>query len=120
MCYHRCMTMIAQHEHGQLRALEALFHSLSDSNRLAIVSRLREGEARIADLVADLGLAQSTISAHVACLRDCGLVTGCPEGRQMFYSLTVPELLHLLGDAETILEKTNQAVLDCPIFGEPA
>lgn len=111
--------MIIPHQHDQLRALEALFHSLSDTNRLAIVLRLRDGEARIADLVAHLGLAQSTISAHVACLRDCGLVTGRPQGRQMFYSLTVAELLHLLGDAETILEKTNHAVLDCPIFGEP-
>lgn len=109
--------MIATDQQLHLRALAALFHSLSDATRLAIVHRLAEGEARVADLVADLGLAQSTVSAHIACLKDCALVEGRPEGRQMFYRLTIPELIHLLGDAEAILERTNQAVLDCPIFG---
>ena len=33
--------------------------------------------------------------------------------------VTTHELLHLLGDAETILERTDHAVLDCPIFGVP-
>ena len=77
-------------------AAVALFHSLSDSTRLAIVRRLAGGEVRVADLVGELGLAQSTVSAHVACLRDCGLVEGRPQGRQVFYSLTRPELMDLL------------------------
>ena len=111
------MTMIVPAQQQHLRALAALFHSLSDSTRLAIVHRLAAGEARVVDLVADLGLAQSTVSAHVACLKDCGLVDGRPAGRQIFYRLTIPELVHLLGDAETILDRTDQAVLDCPIFG---
>ena len=100
-----------------LRALAALFHGLSDVTRLAIVHRLASSEARVADLVDDLGLAQSTVSAHVACLKECGLVEGRPAGRQVFYRMAVPELMHLLGNAETILETTDQAVLDCPIFG---
>lgn len=95
----------------------ALFHSLSDETRLAIVQRLAEGETRVADLVADLGLAQSTISAHVACLRDCGLVTGRPKGRQVFYRLAQPELLALLAAAETLLEATGNAVVLCPNYG---
>lgn len=117
LCYHRLMTMIAADQQLHLRALAAFFHSLSDSTRLAIVHRLADGEARVSDLVADLGLAQSTVSAHIGCLKDCGLIDGRPAGRQIFYRLTIPELLHLLGDAETILERTDQAVLDCPIFG---
>ena len=111
------MKTLDRHQH--LQALAALFHSLSDSTRLSIVHRLGDGEARVSDLVAALGLAQSTVSAHIACLRDCGLVDGRPVGRQVFYRLVIPELTHLLGDAEIILERTNQAVLDCPIFGVP-
>ncbi|MBB1057615.1 winged helix-turn-helix transcriptional regulator, partial [Dietzia sp. B19] len=75
-----------------LDAAAALFRSLSDGTRLAIIRRLARGETRVADLVAELGLAQSTVSAHVACLRDCGLVEGRPQGRQVFYSLARPEL----------------------------
>ncbi|WP_179964800.1 ArsR/SmtB family transcription factor [Mycolicibacterium gadium] len=100
-----------------LDAAVALFHSLSDSARLAIVRRLADGEARVVDLIGELGLAQSTVSAHVACLRDCGLVTGRPEGRQVFYSLTRPELLDLLASAETLLAATGNAVALCPNYG---
>ncbi|QQM55654.1 ArsR/SmtB family transcription factor [Rhodococcus pyridinivorans] len=102
---------------GRVDPAVALFHSLSDGTRLAIVRRLAGGEARVADLVGELGSAQSTISAHVACLRDCGLVQGRPEGRQVFYSLTRPELLDLLASAETLLAATGNAVALCPNYG---
>jgi ArsR family transcriptional regulator, cadmium/lead-responsive transcriptional repressor len=102
---------------SSLDAAVALFHSLSDGTRLAIVRRLAAGEARVADLVGELGLAQSTVSAHVACLRDCGLVEGRPQGRQVFYSLTRPELMDLLAAAETLLAATGNAVALCPNYG---
>lgn len=98
----------------------ALFHSLSDATRLAIVQRLAEGEARVADLTRDLGLAQSTVSAHVACLRDCGLVAGRTEGRQVFYSFSRPELFDLLAAAEAVLAATGEAVALCPAYGARA
>lgn len=98
-------------------AAVALFRSLADPARLAIVRRLAIGEARVTDLTEALGLAQSTVSAHVACLRDCGLVAGRPEGRQIFYALARPELLDLLTAAETLLAATGNAVTLCPNYG---
>jgi ArsR family transcriptional regulator, cadmium/lead-responsive transcriptional repressor len=95
-------------------AAVALFHSLSDRTRLTIVRRLARGEARVADLIGELGLAQSTVSAHVACLREFGLVEGRPQGRQMFYSLARPGLLDLLASAEQLLAATGSAVALCP------
>ena len=95
----------------------ALFHSLSDVTRLSIVQRLARGEARVVDLMGELGLAQSTVSAHVACLRDCALVLGRPQGRQVFYSLARPELMDLLASAETLLAATGNAVALCPSYG---
>lgn len=94
-----------------------MFHGLADPSRLAVVRRLADGEARIVDLTAQLGLAQSTVSAHVACLRDCGLVQGRPEARQMFYSLTRPELLDLLLAAQALLAAAGSKVSLCPIYG---
>lgn len=66
---------------GAPSAAVALFRSLGDATRLGILLRLAEGEARVVDLVAALGLAQSTVSSHLSCLRDCGLVDSRPEGR---------------------------------------
>ena len=95
----------------------ALFHSLSDPTRLTIVARLAAGEARVRDLVEQTGLAQSTVSAHVSCLRECGLVVGRTEGRQTFYTLARPELMDLLATAETLLAATGSKVALCPTYG---
>jgi ArsR family transcriptional regulator len=107
------MTIIQNHSH--LIALAGLLNSLSDSSRLAIVHELSRGEARIADLVPRLGLAQSTISAHVGYLKEARLVYGRSEGRQIFYSLAYPEVLHLLQDAERILTLTDNET-ECSVF----
>lgn len=104
----------------ELAAAAALFHGLSDATRLAIVRRLSAGEARIVDLTDQFGLAQSTVSAHVACLRDCDLVEGRAEGRQMFYFLTRPELPQLLAAAEALLAATGDAVVLCTSYGARA
>ena len=96
----------------------ALFHSLSDPTRLAILRRLAVGEQRVRDLTEALGLAQSTVSAHLACLRDCGLVDSRPQGRASIFSLaTGPELMGVLGAAERLLEVTGSAVELCPNYG---
>jgi len=96
----------------------ALLRSLADPTRLAIVHELARGERRIVDLTRTLGWAQSTVSAHVACLRDCGLVAGRPVGRQMLYRLTRPELLTVLAAAEQLLAATGNAVALCPVYGD--
>lgn len=111
------MTMVAVEP---VQAAVSLFRSLGDPTRLAIVRRLADGEARIRDLMTMLALPQSTVSSHVACLRDCGLVAGRPEGRQMFYSLTRPELIDLLESAEVLLAATGYRVDLCSTYGAAA
>jgi DNA-binding transcriptional ArsR family regulator len=90
----------------QLRLAAALFRSLADPARLAIVHRLAAGPARVVDLTRALGLAQSTVSGHLACLRDCGLAAARPQGRASVWSLTQPALLDLLTTAEAVLAAT--------------
>src|SRR5207302_8761752 len=94
----------------RLKPAVALFRSLADPTRLAIVRRLGQGEARVVDLMRELELPQSTVSSHLACLRDCALVGSRPEGRQMFYSLARPELVELLTAAEELLAATGERV----------
>jgi DNA-binding transcriptional ArsR family regulator len=95
----------------------ALFRSLADPARLAIVLRLADGEARVVDLTTELGLAQSTVSKHLACLRDCGLVTSEPAGRASVFRLTQPALADMLTAAEAVLAATGSAVALCPVYG---
>ncbi|WP_327153322.1 metalloregulator ArsR/SmtB family transcription factor [Streptomyces tubercidicus] len=114
------MAMIQEVDRETLAPAVALFRGLADPVRLAIVRRLAHGEARVVDLVKEVGLAQSTVSAHLACLRDCGLVEFRAQGRQSFYSLTRPELMDLLAAAEGVLAATGAAVALCPTYGSPA
>ncbi|HEX3207477.1 MAG TPA: ArsR family transcriptional regulator [Propionibacteriaceae bacterium] len=66
-------------------------------------------------------MAQSTVSAHLACLRDCGLVTSRPQGRASMFSLAAgPELMAVLGAAERLLAVTGDAVELCPRHGSHA
>lgn len=103
-----------------LAAAACLFRGLSDPNRLALVQHLTRGEHRVVDLVDHLGLAQSTVSEHLSCLRDCGLVEVRPEGRSSWYSLSRPELFDLLIAAEAVLAATGERVALCPATGAPA
>lgn len=105
------------HEPAQddLTAAACLFHGLSDVGRLRILQHLVLGEHRVSDLIDHLGLAQSTVSAHVACLRDCGLLAVRREGRSAYYRLAHPQAtIDVLRSAEQLLGLTGDAVLLCP------
>ena len=105
-----------------LTAAAALFRGLGDPSRLAILSHLQVlGEHRVVELTDHLGLAQSTVSAHLRCLLDCGLVELRPVGRASVYSVSVePEVLAVLVAAEQLLAATGDAVVLCPVYGTGA
>jgi ArsR family transcriptional regulator, cadmium/lead-responsive transcriptional repressor len=104
-------------ERVELAPAAALFRSLGDPARLAIVRRLAAGPTRVVDLVAVVGLAQSTVSKHLACLRDCGLVVSEPVGRASLFRLAQPALAEVLAAAEVVLFATGNAVVLCPTYG---
>lgn len=105
-------------EPAALTVAACLFRSLGDPSRLAIVAHLALGEHRVVELTEHLGLAQSTVSAHLRCLLDCGIVAVRAQGRASVYSLAVPgQVLAVLEAAEGLLAATGDAVAVCPRFG---
>ncbi|MHB9111163.1 MAG: ArsR/SmtB family transcription factor [Thermoleophilia bacterium] len=68
-----------------------LFKALSDDTRLRILGLLLDGELCVCDLVAILGLPQSTVSRHLAYLRNSGLVSDSRQGVWMHYRLAEGE-----------------------------
>lgn len=101
----------------ELTPAAALFRSLGDVTRLTILRRLAGGPARVTDLVEEVGLAQSTVSKHLACLKDCGLVDSEPLGRASLFRLAQPAVVDLLAGAEAVLAATGHAVAVCPNYG---
>jgi ArsR family transcriptional regulator, cadmium/lead-responsive transcriptional repressor len=114
--YDRCMAINVRKQTDREIA-SALFRSLAEPKRLEILQELLRGEARVVDLVETLGGSQSNISAHLACLKDCGMVVDRPEGRQTFYSIAHREIVDLLRAAEHLLAINGQLIEVCPTSG---
>lgn len=92
-------------------ACAALFHALAEPTRLALLEHLSSGEHRVRDLVDHMHLAQSTVSKHLSCLRDCGLVRVRTEGRASWISLTDPSRLSDLFESADALLAASGASL---------
>ncbi|MGL4172674.1 MAG: ArsR/SmtB family transcription factor [Actinomycetota bacterium] len=108
----------ALNEASASRAAACLFRGLGDPSRVAILRHLLLGEHNVNELTHHLGLAQSTVSKHLACLRDCGLVESRAEGRASVFSLTHPrEILQVFAAAEVLLAATGDTVMLCAHSG---
>ena len=70
-----------------MRATVPLFQALADETRLRILALLGPGELCVCDLMAALQLPQSTVSRHLAVLRNAGWVSGRRQGVWMYYRL---------------------------------
>jgi ArsR family transcriptional regulator len=90
---------------ARARILKALAHP----TRLFFVDQLAGGERCVCELAAMVDADVSTISKHLALLKNAGLVRDDKRGNRVFYSLTAPEALDFLSTVEAVLKTTAQA-----------
>ena len=95
-----------------------LFRGFSDLSRLMLLEALCDGPLTVTALVERTGLTQSNVSNHLACLRDCGLVTTRAQGRYALYQLSDERVAALLNLAEELLAETAHGVDSCPRYEE--
>lgn len=74
-----------------------ILDALGHGTRRAIIGRLTQSPASVADLTRGLDVTQSAVSQHLAVLRKAGLVTGTPQGARVIYGLR-PEGLKPIRD----------------------
>lgn len=68
-------------------SLLAITRALSDENRVRALLALGDQEVCVCQLIELLQLAPSTVSKHMAVLKQAGLVSGQKKGRWMYYRL---------------------------------
>jgi DNA-binding transcriptional ArsR family regulator len=90
-----------------------LFRGFGDPSRLAILEALRSGPLTVSEIVQATGLSQSNASNHLACLRDCGLVTAEQNWRHVTYFLSDDRVGDLLGLAESLLSDVARGIYEC-------
>ncbi len=83
--------------------IAALFRVLGQPARIKILLLLAREPACVCHLEAYLGMRQAAISQHLMLLRDSGLVSAAREGRNIYYSLTHPELPELIELAAQVM-----------------
>ena len=90
-----------------LDALARLFAALGEPTRLRIVAALSNGELRVGDLAAGLGVAVPAVSQHLRVLRELRLVRNRRAGKSIYYALDARiadlfaiTLAHLQGEKE--------------------
>jgi DNA-binding transcriptional ArsR family regulator len=95
-------------ERADAKRAARLFRALAEPTRLAILLALQAGERRNVDLGRELGVSEATISSHLANLKECGLITGRPQGRAVYYRIAHPELAPLMAATEQLLIAAGQ------------
>jgi DNA-binding transcriptional ArsR family regulator len=88
--------------------------TLTDPSRLAILDALRDGEQRVADVVARTRLSQPNVSKHLACLRGCGLVERDRRGRESYYSI-IDGVEDLLQAIDTLMSRVADQLARCEL-----
>jgi len=71
--------------------LTEIGQALSDGSRVRALMSLRKQELCVCQLIDLLDLAPSTVSKHMAILKQAGLVETRKEGRWVYYRLSEPD-----------------------------
>jgi len=72
--------------------LSTVFAALADPTRRAILARLREGEASVAELSAPFAMSQPAVSKHLKVLEGAGLISRSARGTARFSRLEAAPL----------------------------
>jgi DNA-binding transcriptional ArsR family regulator len=84
---------------ARARIIKAMGHG----TRLYLVDELSRGERCVCELQALVGADMSTVSKHLAVLREAGIVRDEKRGNQVFYSLRCPCVLNFFACVESVL-----------------
>jgi DNA-binding transcriptional ArsR family regulator len=85
----------------------------ADKARLQILHSLIKEEKTVSQIIEEIGVTQSRVSQHLACLRDCGIVESRQDGKYVFYSIKGKDIISLLNMFETALKPVESLVACC-------
>lgn len=86
-----------------MREFMAVLKALADENRVRAVAALQGRELCVCQIVELLGLANSTVSKHMAILKQARLVDSRKDGRWIYYRLTDEDALPEAAEATELV-----------------
>jgi ArsR family transcriptional regulator len=85
-----------EHDQSCIRESEIL-KVLGHPIRLKIVAGLMTESCNVKKIWECLGLPQATVSQHLALLKNKNIITGHREGVEVYYEVTSPEAIKVIG-----------------------
>ncbi len=85
-----------------------IIKALAHPSRLMIVDALKDGEKCVCELRELVGADISTVSKHLALMREAGILADRKVGLQVFYSLRCPCITSFFGCIETVMKSNAQ------------
>ncbi|MHB9107505.1 MAG: ArsR/SmtB family transcription factor [Armatimonadota bacterium] len=82
--------------------------AMAHPSRLMMIDALAEGEKCVCDLQRLVGSDLSTVSKHLALMKNAGIVTDRKEGQQVFYRLRVPCVLRFFDCVDAVLRANTE------------
>ena len=93
--------------------LMKFFKGLGDPTRLRIVEALLDRERNVSELIQLIGVPQSNISNHLACLKWCGYITTRKEGTSVYYQITDERVKKIVELAREIIADHAENLYAC-------
>ncbi len=84
-------------------ARAAIMKALAHATRLMMIEELSRGERCVCELRALAGCDLSTVSKHLALLKNAGIVEDEKRGKQVYYRLRVPCVLNFFHCLDSVI-----------------
>ncbi len=93
-------------------ARAAVIKAMAHPTRLLIIEELSKNERSVGELTGMAGADTSTVSKHLAVLKNAGIVADEKQGTTVHYRLLTPCVLDFIGCIETVIESSTQRQIE--------
>jgi len=91
----------------------SIFKALAHPTRLFVVEKLGERKHMcVCEITEMIGADMSTISRHLAILRNAGIVSSSKVGNEVHYRLAMPCVLEFLACVENVIEMRKRELVN--------
>ncbi len=104
---------MAKRSNAKLREHADIFKAMAHPSRIKIIEALADGKHCVNELTDLVGADMSTVSRHLAQLRNVGLIRDEKIGLQVFYELRCKCVLKFLDCVESISTEKVETACEC-------
>lgn len=89
-----------------------IIKAMAHPSRLMMIDALVDGEKCVCELRELVGSDMSTVSKHLALMKEAGIVVDHKVGQQVFYSLRVPCIMNFFGCVEAVMKSNAKEKME--------